>query len=92
MKNKLYGHRDRAQISASAAARSSRARLVSVVHRGERLTTENYVENLGNVMVSCLNRFQLPQRTRCGQSAAFVCLEMAVGNYRIMIIAITELF
>ena len=53
----------RAQIAASAAARSSRARLVSVVHRGERLTTENYVENLENVMVSCLNRFQLPQQT-----------------------------
>ena len=84
----------RAQIAASAAARSSRARLVSVVHRGERLTTENYVENLENVMVSCLNRFQLPQQTAdtVWTVLAFVCLEMAVGNYRIMILAITELF
>ena len=30
-----------------------------VGRRGERLTTENYVENLGNFIVSCLNSFQL---------------------------------
>ena len=39
----------------------SRVRVKCRWSRGERLTTENYVENLENFIVSCLNRFQLPQ-------------------------------
>ena len=35
------------------------SRVTLVGRRGERLTTENYVENLGNFIVSCLNSFQL---------------------------------
>ena len=44
---------------AECGAPVSRVRVKCRWSRGERLTTENYVENLGNFIVSCLTSFQL---------------------------------
>lgn len=40
--------------------------VTAVSEPGQRLTTENDVENLGNFIVSCLDSFQLPRWFLCG--------------------------